>query len=761
MVSRRHLLKLSALGTASFAAPLAYSASNITMTHNTGNPIGSTSPKDLSDNTRNLDYLCLGPNHSYLDRKGVPRKSWKGMEEGFSADQAARQDQFAAFLDSSGYEAPVEYAPGIVLCRATQTMTYQGKEYRGKSQLLPLTTTDWATDEPKLKLIGDDSLRQEMADLSDPTKGAAIVGRAIRTVKSIHKSVGGSGELKSLLGRFDGETVRLEGFWDTSPGLGGGFFRWFATSTAQEDGGTIFAVPGLATGRWIRQFDGEYVDPTWFGALGNAVNDTAALAATFATNYHVAFAAGDYRTSEVIHVKKGSKVSGAGGGRFTEDPFRTTYIRSLSSGKVLLDQSTSAFNGQEDGFSIQNCYLVSDHCVRQNDPLISITDGGNSPYLMRPTITGCTFQALTAGVGTGVSLSKVFNAVITENEFRQFDIHLLLQGCDLCDVHNNRFSSIYSFGILELSAATFGSQTTIRHNDMVYGAKSSSVFIKSTGRHIRIQDNYMEQGTGRSPIKGFIDVSQLDAPVFGSNAVSATAFSSIVVENNRIDGFSRVTDWVYRIESTGNYTKVSDVNTSGPPPVEPARALTIVGGYLPIGIPVTGATLCHHDINVPFQQSVSMTRFQVAPLEAIKGVVSIKSNNVLSLNQSSLKRNNMHREARLSQDSLVLLPTLHDHIHLIMPPVDGLMNVWLANGTTYRCTVVARSTAAAQSIEVLPIAGTAGSGVPGNFILTNQYQQYTLNVFGQDINTLCGVALRRPAGAMGNIHIQSISFEKL
>ena len=84
MVSRRHLLKLSALGTASFAAPLAYSASNITMTHNTGNPIGSTSPKDLSDNARNLDYLSLGPNPSYPDRKGVARKSWSGMESSLS-----------------------------------------------------------------------------------------------------------------------------------------------------------------------------------------------------------------------------------------------------------------------------------------------------------------------------------------------------------------------------------------------------------------------------------------------------------------------------------------------------------------------------------------------------------------------------------------------------------------------------------------------------------------------------------------------------
>lgn len=44
MVSRRQLLKLSALGTASFAAPLAYSASNITMTHNAANQIGSISP---------------------------------------------------------------------------------------------------------------------------------------------------------------------------------------------------------------------------------------------------------------------------------------------------------------------------------------------------------------------------------------------------------------------------------------------------------------------------------------------------------------------------------------------------------------------------------------------------------------------------------------------------------------------------------------------------------------------------------------------
>ncbi|MFJ2331009.1 hypothetical protein [Pseudomonas helleri] len=731
------------------------------MTHKNGSPLGSPSLKDADDNARSLDLLVCGDSPTYMDRRGVQRRSWAGMEGEFSAEQVARKKQFDVFLNSSGFEAPIPYVAGIELIRTTQVVTYLDKEYRGKSQDLPITTTDWATDESKFKIIGDDSLRQEMADHLDPTKGAAIVGRAVRTIRSINKADGGIGELKSLHGRFDGETVHIEGFWDNSPGLGGGMFRWFAHSEAIEDHGTVFSVDELPVGRWIRQFNGECVDPTWFGALGNARDDTAALLATFATNYHVTFSAGDYRTREVIHVKKGSKITGAGGGRFTADPLRTTYIRSLSAGNILFDQSISTFNGQEDGFSILDCYLVADNCVRQNDPLVTIVDGGDSPYLMRPTITGCTFQALTAGVGVGLSLSKVFNAVITENEFREFNIHLMMQGCDLCDVHNNRFSSMYTFGILELSAATFGSQSTIQHNDMVFGVKPTSVFIKSTSRHVRIEDNYLEQGTSRSSITGFIDVSQVDVPIFGGNKVSNTAFSSIVVENNRIDGFSKVTDWVYRIEPSGNYTKISDVNTSGLPPKEPARALTIVGGYLPLGIPVTGATLCHHDISVPLQQNVSMTKFQVAPLEVVRGVISVRSNNILSLNQVSLKRNHMHREVRLAQDSLVLLPSLLDYLHLIMPPVDGLMNVWLCHGKTYKCTVVARSTVEGQAVEVLPISGVTGSGTPGEFKLARQYQQYAVNVLGQDIDILCGIALKRPAGASGNIHIQSISFEEL
>jgi len=157
------------------------------MAYNTGNPVGSTSPKDLSDNAQNLDLLLLGDKPAYPDRKGVPRKSWKGMEVEYVADQLRRatefhtaqvdrETQFSKFLESSGYEAPMPYESGLILERPTQTVTYLGNEYRVKSQFLPLTTTEWAVDDSKLKLIGDDSLRQQLNDISDPLKNVAMLG---------------------------------------------------------------------------------------------------------------------------------------------------------------------------------------------------------------------------------------------------------------------------------------------------------------------------------------------------------------------------------------------------------------------------------------------------------------------------------------------------------------------------------------------------------------------------------------------------------
>ena len=78
------------------------------MANNTGNPIGSTASKDLSDNAENLDKFANGADYEYADRLGRKRKSLKWMEDAALAipaiDAAMRSEQQA---DRSEAEAGI------------------------------------------------------------------------------------------------------------------------------------------------------------------------------------------------------------------------------------------------------------------------------------------------------------------------------------------------------------------------------------------------------------------------------------------------------------------------------------------------------------------------------------------------------------------------------------------------------------------------------------------------------------------------------
>lgn len=69
------------------------------MANNTGNPIGSTAAKDLSDNAQNLDRFSNGADYEYQDRLGRTRKSLKWMEDAAMAipaiDAAMRSEEDA------------------------------------------------------------------------------------------------------------------------------------------------------------------------------------------------------------------------------------------------------------------------------------------------------------------------------------------------------------------------------------------------------------------------------------------------------------------------------------------------------------------------------------------------------------------------------------------------------------------------------------------------------------------------------------------
>ncbi|WP_313178983.1 GDSL-type esterase/lipase family protein [Stenotrophomonas sp.] len=51
--------------------------------YNTGNPVGSSSPRDLYDNAENLDSGINGAALTWRDRLGVTRRSWSGIEADF------------------------------------------------------------------------------------------------------------------------------------------------------------------------------------------------------------------------------------------------------------------------------------------------------------------------------------------------------------------------------------------------------------------------------------------------------------------------------------------------------------------------------------------------------------------------------------------------------------------------------------------------------------------------------------------------------
>lgn len=122
---------------------------------NTGNPVGSSDPRDLFDNASVADNLVNGENAAYNDRLGKSRKSWEGIES-----------EFAAFIAASGYEFVGDYAAGIEITGYNQVVRDTAGEFWrvSGSTNLPYTTTGAGLPESgAFVTVGDAALRQEMA----------------------------------------------------------------------------------------------------------------------------------------------------------------------------------------------------------------------------------------------------------------------------------------------------------------------------------------------------------------------------------------------------------------------------------------------------------------------------------------------------------------------------------------------------------------------------------------------------------------------
>lgn len=143
----------------------------MTNTYDTSNePLGSKAPKVLYNNASNFDEAMNSSSPSFLDRFGLTRQTWAGAEY-----------EWQQMLVNSGYE-PVHlvYTDGspLVVSRPTQLFDRAGISYRIKlPQNFPFTLTGtWATDLSKVVEVNDTSLRQDLTNSSDPSKGAGLIG---------------------------------------------------------------------------------------------------------------------------------------------------------------------------------------------------------------------------------------------------------------------------------------------------------------------------------------------------------------------------------------------------------------------------------------------------------------------------------------------------------------------------------------------------------------------------------------------------------
>jgi hypothetical protein len=133
----------------------------------TGNPLGSTHPKDVKDNGENFDLFLNGPQQAYPDRLFVYRISYKGMETQFKEAQSLRDETFKDAIRNSGFKLLGEYAAGVTLTTYNQVVRYQGELYgMATATNAPYTLTGaWPADSVKLVSRGDAALRQDLNNL--------------------------------------------------------------------------------------------------------------------------------------------------------------------------------------------------------------------------------------------------------------------------------------------------------------------------------------------------------------------------------------------------------------------------------------------------------------------------------------------------------------------------------------------------------------------------------------------------------------------
>lgn len=231
-------------------------------TFNTGNPVPSGDARDRFDNTQTLDEIINSLALEAITRTGRHLVTFSGMSAQFNFSQAQRAEIFKVFLDASGFSSLGAYAAGLSIVSHSQTVDYQGQPYALKATVPAsieapyVTTGNWAVEGANFKLVGDSSLRQDLAS-PDIGKGIDRVSGGIRVVDNV-------AGVRSAVKLTGPKAVFALGH--TTPGDGGGgpYVRKDGDTTSTDDNGSMLV--GSDGVRIALQHEGKVVIEQ-FGAV--------------------------------------------------------------------------------------------------------------------------------------------------------------------------------------------------------------------------------------------------------------------------------------------------------------------------------------------------------------------------------------------------------------------------------------------------------------------------------------------------------------
>lgn len=210
------------------------------MKFNTGNPIGSTDARDLSDNAENFDTALGTTAATWVDRFGVTRDSFEGR------------------LAKGSFYRVGDFTTGYTLTNMRQTLEYGGHEY------------SWSGTFPKVVAAG------ATPATSGGIGAGAWVDRTDVTLRSeinvITKTFNTITELKSTIGLSVNDVIETLGYYSANDG-GGNKFSVIAASTYTANDGTIVDCVGVQA----VAIDSTVLHAKQFGARGYPYDDTDAV----------------------------------------------------------------------------------------------------------------------------------------------------------------------------------------------------------------------------------------------------------------------------------------------------------------------------------------------------------------------------------------------------------------------------------------------------------------------------------------------------